>query len=50
MTVLTVVQDVSMTVGISRPLQVFGSTKREMLEMQSVVNENYPRGLVRRYP
>lgn len=39
MTVLTVVQDVSMTVGISRPLQVFGSTKREMLEMQSVVNE-----------
>jgi hypothetical protein len=39
MSVLTVVQAVSMAVGIARPLQVFGSTKRELVEMQAILNE-----------
>jgi len=39
MTVLTVVQDVSVAVGKARPLMLFGSTQRDMLEMQAVISE-----------
>lgn len=39
MSVLTVVQDVSLLVGLERPTAVFSSTDREWREMQSVANE-----------
>lgn len=39
MTILTVVQSLSMAVGLARPLSVFGNTAREWMEMQEVVKE-----------
>lgn len=39
MTILTVMQNASMAVGLARPLAVFASTDREWREMQSVANE-----------
>jgi len=39
MSVLTVAQQVSLSVGIGRPLTVFASTSREGQEMQAVANE-----------
>lgn len=39
MTILTVMQSVSMAVGLARPLAVFASTDREWREMQMVANE-----------
>ena len=39
MTVLSVVQDASLSVGVERPTQLFANTGREALEFQSMVNE-----------
>lgn len=39
MSILTVVQQASMPVGLARPLSLFGNTNREWMEMQEVVNE-----------
>lgn len=39
MSILSVVQNVSMAVGISRPVTVFGNPDREWMEMQAVANE-----------
>lgn len=39
MTILSVIQNVSVQVGLPRPLAVFGSVDREWMEMQTVANE-----------
>lgn len=39
MTILTVIQNASLAIGIARPSAVFSSTERELVEMQAVANE-----------
>ena len=39
MTVLTAIQKVSTVIGLEKPLSVFGSTVRELVELQDIANE-----------
>ncbi len=40
MAILDIVQDVATAVGLERPMQVFGASSREMVEMQATINRS----------